>query len=79
MSDLRAKVLALPPYLDEDGYERSAYSQADILALIPQGAVLVTEETLADALEAHWPREMAPHPGARACAPDILRHLREGT
>jgi len=55
MSGLRAKVEALPDHLCEHCAEYGCGVQSceELKALIPEGAVLVTEETLAAALRRH--------------------------
>ena len=85
MSDLRAAMEGLRDAEDnvarETGHPFASlgYVRAcnDILRLIPEGAVLVTEETLAAALDEHIDSEEG-YCGS-GCAADILRHLREGT
>jgi hypothetical protein len=72
--DLRAAVEAvLAEWASEGG--RDFVLLDELLALIPEGAVLVTEETLARAFE----HEYWTWIDAQRFAAAILRHLREGT
>lgn len=55
MSDLRAAVEGLPPVIrNETATDLGDVSRAAVLALIPEGSVLVTEAALAR-VRANWP------------------------
>jgi len=85
MSDLRAAVEGLRPIRP---FGHSEVYRDDVLALIPEGAVLVTEETLAAVMKhasiETWVLMGRPQGDPRVeywntFAAAILRHLREGT
>jgi len=83
MSGLRAKVLAIRAGQYPDGDSVPEF-RAAVLALIPEGAVLVTEETLAAALPRTmramgWSMSVSDHTSWEAIAAAILAKLREAS
>jgi len=80
--DLRAAVEGLPTWHTGD-LPRDLVRRERVLALIPEGAVLVTEETLDAAIHAsHFHGRQMAMTDAEAdawLAAAMLRHLREGT
>jgi len=86
MTDLRAAVEGLEQHAPCVSMDTGAtLDRAAVLALIPEGAVLVTEEGLARALcvtrpptvDQEWIADWPPDNECRAIAAAILRHLRE--